>query len=71
MPTLAGNKHPSVQFFLYRPRFFHLSTENVRVYSVGNGHKSAYSPADTINNNINKRSKRFSVREKYEKMQQK
>ena len=55
MPTLAGNKHPSVHSFLHGPRLFHLSTEIVRVRSVGNGHPSGYSPADTIKNNINKR----------------
>ena len=27
MPTLAGNKHPPVHFFLREPRFFQLSTE--------------------------------------------
>ena len=27
MPTLAGNKHLSVHFFLPRPRIFNLSTE--------------------------------------------
>ena len=31
MPTPAGNKHLSVYFFFRRPRFFHLSTEKVRV----------------------------------------
>ena len=55
MPTLAGNKHLSVHFFLHGPRFFHLSTKKIRVRSVGNGHQSGYSHADTANNNINKR----------------
>ena len=55
MPTLAGIKHFSVQFFLRGPRFFHLATEKVLVRSVGIGHQSDYSRADTINNNINKR----------------
>ena len=27
MPTLAGNKHLSIHFFLHGPRLFHLSTE--------------------------------------------
>ena len=27
MPTLAGNKHLSVNFYLHEPRLFHLSTE--------------------------------------------
>ena len=63
MPTLAGIKHPSVHFFLHGLRLFHLSTEKVRVRSVGNGHQSGYSRADTINKNINKRSKRFPYRE--------
>ena len=54
MPTFEGNKHPSVHFFLYGPRLFHLSTEKFRVRSVGNGHQSGYSRVDTVNN-INKR----------------
>ena len=49
MPTLAGNNHLSVHFFLNGPRLFHLSTEKVRVRSVGNGHQSGYSRVDTIN----------------------
>ena len=64
MPTLAGNKHPSVHFFLHGPRLFHLSTEKVRVRSVGKGHQSGYSRADTTNRNINKRWKRFPYKEK-------
>ena len=59
MPTLAGNKHLSIHFFLHGPRPLHLSMEIVRVQTVGNGHRSGYSRADTINNNINKRSKNF------------
>ena len=59
MPTLAGNKHFSVRFFLHGPRLFHLSMDKVRVRSVGNGHQSGYSPADTINNNINKDTRHF------------
>ena len=55
MPTFAGSKHTSVHFFLLVPRLFHLSTEKVRVRSVGNGHQSGYSRADTINNKVNKR----------------
>ena len=61
MPTLAGNKHPSVHFFAQGPRPFHLSTEKSTVRSVGNGHQSGYSRADTINKNINKRSKDVSI----------
>ena len=30
MPTLAGNKHPSIHFFPQGPRPFRLSTEKVR-----------------------------------------
>ena len=60
MPTLAGNKHFSVHFFFRRRRLYHLSTENIRVRSVGKGYQSFYSRADTINNSINKWSKRFS-----------
>ena len=52
MPTLAGNKHLSVHFFLRGPRLFHLSTEKARVRSVRNGYQSGYSRADTKNNNI-------------------
>ena len=59
MPNLAGNKHPSVHFFLHRLRFFHFSTEKVQVGFVRNGHQSGYSRADTINKNINKRSKKI------------
>ena len=62
MPTLAGNKHLSVHFFLHGPRPFHLSTRKIRVQSVINGHQKSYSCADTINNNINKRCKEFSIR---------
>ena len=60
MPILAGNYHLSIHFFFHRPRLFYLSTENKRVYSIRNGHQSAYSRAVTINNNINKSSKMFS-----------
>ena len=63
MPTLVGNKHPSVHFFLHGPRLFHLSTEKSTVRSVGNGHQSGYSRADIKYNNINKRSKLFPYRE--------
>ena len=63
MPTLAGNKHLSVHFFLHGPRLFHLSTEKSTVRSVGNGHQSGYSRADIINKNINKRSKVFPYKE--------
>ena len=55
MPTLAGNKHFSVHFFLHGPRLFHLSTEKVRARYVINGQKSRYPHADTIDNDINKR----------------
>ena len=54
MPTLAGNKHLSIHFFPHGPRSFHLSTEKTTVRSVGNGHQSDYSRADTINIDINK-----------------
>ena len=55
MPTKTGNKHSSVHFSLDGPRLFHLSTEKVRVRSVGKGNQSGYPRADTINKNINKR----------------
>ena len=61
MPTLAGNKHPSVHFLPHGPRPFHLSTEKSTVRSVGNGHQSGYSHADTINKNMNKTSKDVSI----------
>ena len=63
MPTLAGNKHPSVHFFPHGPRLSHLSTRKSTVRSVGNGHQSGYSRADAINKNINKRSKVFPYKE--------
>ena len=59
MPTLAGNKHLSIHFFPHGPRPFHLSTEKSAVRSVGNGHQSGYSRADTINKYISTRSKVF------------
>ena len=40
MPTFAGKKHPSVLFFPHGSRVFQLSTEKMRVGSVGNGHQS-------------------------------
>ena len=64
MRTLAGNKHPSVFFFPHAPRLLHLSTEKVRVRSVGNGDQSGYSLADKINKNINKKIKDNSVQGK-------
>ena len=67
MPTLAGNKHLTVLFFLYRPRLFHFSTEKVCVQSVGNWHQSAYFRGHTINNNINRRSKSFPPEESLNK----
>ena len=63
MPSLAGNKHPSVHFFPHGPGLFHLSTEKSTVRSVGNGHQSCYSRADTINKSINKTSKLFPYKE--------
>ena len=55
MPTLAGNKHSSVHFFLPGPRIFHLSAENERMRCVGKGHQSGYFRADTKNKDVNKR----------------
>ena len=63
MPTLAGKKHVSINFFAHRLRLFHLSTENVPAQSVRNGHQSAYSRADTLNNKVNKKPKAFLKRE--------
>ena len=54
MPRLAGIKHLFVRFFLHGPRLFYLSTEDLRVRSLGNGHQSGFPSADT-KNNINKR----------------
>ena len=62
IPTLAGNKQFSVHFFLHGQRLFHLSTENVRVRSVGNGHQSGYPRAETINNDMNKNEMNFHKR---------
>ena len=63
MPTLAGNKHLSIHFLPHGPRPSHLSTEKSTVRSVGNGDQSGYPRADTINKNINKRSKIFPYKE--------
>ena len=56
MPTLAGNKHFSVRFFLDGLRPSPLSMEKVSVQSVRNGHHSGFSRTDTLNKNkhINK-----------------
>ena len=59
MPTLVGNKHPSIHFFPHGPRLFHLSTEKGTVRSIGNGHQSGYSRADIINTNIIKDQRYF------------
>ena len=59
----GGKKHLSIHFFPHGPRPFHLSTEKGTIRSVGNGHQSGYSRADTINKNINTRSKSFPYRE--------
>ena len=56
--NLAVNKHIFVHLFTHRPRLF-FRQKNVLVYSVRSGYQSAYSGADTINNNIKTRSKRF------------
>ena len=39
-----------------------LADGNVRVQSVRIGHESSYYRADTLNNNINKRSNRFTIK---------
>ena len=64
MPTLAGNKHLSVHFFLPGMRLFHLLTEKVRVQSVRNGPQNGFSRADTILKNINNTLNKFSIRRK-------
>ena len=40
-PTLAGKKLFFVHFFLHRPRLLHLLAEEVRAWSIRNGHQSA------------------------------
>ena len=70
MMSLAGNKHLFVYFFCYTPRLFHLSIENVRVTSPRNGYQSGYSRADTVNDNMNNRLKRFSVGRNYSRKHQ-
>ena len=65
MPTLAGNKHPSVHFFPHGPRPFHLSTGKSTVLSLGNGHQSGFSRADIINNNKTKDQSHFHTGNKY------
>ena len=67
MSTLAGNKHLSVHFFPHGPRPFHLWTVKSTVRSVGNGHQSSYSRADTINKNLNKSQRFFHTGNKYYK----
>ena len=58
VPTLPSTFRPKQTLFRpflpSRTASFHLSTEKLRVRSVGNGHQSGYSRADIINNNINK-----------------
>ena len=61
MPTLAGNKHLSVHFFPHGPRVSHLSIGKSTVRSVGNGHQSGYSRADTINNKHKQEIKGISI----------
>ena len=64
MPTLVGNKHPSVHFFLHGPRVFHLSTEKARGRSVGNGHQNGFTRADTINKKNKQKIKEISIQGK-------
>ena len=59
MPTLDR----SVHFFPRGPRFFHLSAEKGTVRSVGNGHQSGYSRADTRKKQT--KMKEISMRGKY------
>ena len=62
MPTLRElNTSPFISPFIDRV-FSIFRQKKVRVQPVRNGHQSGYSRADTINNNINKRSNRFSIR---------
>ena len=61
MPTLVGKKQLTVHFSPLGLRLFHLSTETVRVQSVRNGYQTGYSRPKTIDKNINKRCKKFSI----------
>ena len=47
MPTLAGNKHLAVQFFLHGARLFHFSTEKLRVQSFKKMYIKVVIPAPT------------------------
>ena len=57
------NTFPSISSLT--DRVFHLSTEKGTVRSVGNGHQSGYSRADTINININKDQSHFHSGKKF------
>ena len=61
MPTLAGIKHLSVQFFFHRPRLFHLSTEKCTCL-IRQKWPSKWLFPRRHKNEKPKRSKRFSVR---------
>ena len=61
------NNYPSFSFFIDRV-FSIFPQKHVRVYAVRNWHQSCYSRTDTINNNIDKKSKGFSLRIIYYKM---
>ena len=63
MPTLAFRL-----FLLLQAASLPSFDRKCTVQSVGNGHQSAYFRADARDNNINKTSKRVSVRGKYLKM---
>ena len=67
MPTPAGNRYLSLHFVSGTASFLSLNGK-ILVQSVKIGHKSGYSPADTINNNIKKVSKKFSIKGKQKKI---
>ena len=58
MPTLAGKKHPSVQFFLHGASFPPFDGKSKGPISR-KGFQSGYFYADTIDNNINKGDRNF------------
>ena len=65
MPTLEGNKHPSIHFLFHRPRLFHNSTENYGPNPSKMDIKALFPRADTVNKSIIKKIKGFSLRGKY------
>ena len=69
MPTLAGNKHLSIHFFLHGPRLFHLSTEKGTGPIRRKWTSKCLFPRRHMNKNINTRSKIFPYRGKNSRIQ--